>query len=289
MIPERDYPPTDRPSAKKGFPKLPLLIAVVAAIGVGVWYANHQKTTPEMPPEVVVDPVKPAPQPFPEVVESAPDIPAIAEEELTEMVPAPELPPLAESDEFARSLLSSLSSDTEFSLWLQTDNLLQKAVTFIDGLSRGNILRKIIPVQPPQGKFMVVRDDDRILIDAANFQRYDALVSVFTSISAQSMVSIFHTLRPLLETAFSELGYPGDKVDNSVIAAIDQIVATPDVSYPIALKSESVAYQYADPALEALPAVQKQLLRMGPDNSAKIKNHLKEIRQQLLVEPQEQD
>jgi len=35
---------------------------------------------------------------------------------------------------------------------------------------------------------------------------------------------------------------------------------------------------FADPALESLPAGQKLLIRMGPDNAAAVKVKLKELR-----------
>jgi hypothetical protein len=37
-------------------------------------------------------------------------------------------------------------------------------------------------------------------------------------------------------------------------------------------------YTFADPTLEALPAGQKLLIRMGPENAAVIKAKLKELR-----------
>jgi hypothetical protein len=39
-----------------------------------------------------------------------------------------------------------------------------------------------------------------------------------------------------------------------------------------------VLYEFADPALEALPSGQKILLRMGPENAARVKAKLREIR-----------
>ena len=43
-------------------------------------------------------------------------------------------------------------------------------------------------------------------------------------------------------------------------------------------------YRYADPQLEQLSAVQKQLLRMGPDNIRRIKAQARVIRSGLLTE-----
>jgi hypothetical protein len=38
-----------------------------------------------------------------------------------------------------------------------------------------------------------------------------------------------------------------------------------------------VYYQFADPRLEALPGAQKQLVRMGPENTRLIKNKLRSL------------
>lgn len=274
MIPEPEY----RPARKKQYSTRPFIIIAVAAIAAGAWYFSNQnpETEPEMAPPLT-------PEPFPEAVETAPDIPLVEEHEPSQMEdPVIELPPLAESDAFTRGLLGALSSNEDFSLWIQTENLIQKIVSFIDGLSRGNVLKKIIPIQPPEDKFIAIREDGRLWADSRNYERYNGLTALFTGISPETLSEIFHTLRPLFETAYSELGYPGDKIDNSIIAAIDLILATPAINDPVELRAESVNYLYADPELEALPPVQKQLLRTGPENSAKIKAHLTEIRRALL-------
>jgi hypothetical protein len=43
-------------------------------------------------------------------------------------------------------------------------------------------------------------------------------------------------------------------------------------------------YVFADPALENLPTVQKQLLRMGPDNISRIKQQARALREGLLAQ-----
>ena len=280
--------PRNRPRRKSSATRLPLLIVVLVAIAAGIWLIGGKKPQPEPGAEVE----KPAQQPFPSAVDSAPDIPRVEPEpaqELPDEDTQPRLPALEASDEFSRETLAPLSGNDDYAQWLGSDNLLQKAVAFMDGLSRGNVVRKGLPVQPPEGSFKVVREEDRIWMDESNYARYDRLTATFTSISPEALAKAFHQLRPLLEMAYEELGYSGDRVDNSIIAAIDQVLATPDISMPLALKSESVAYKFADPTLESLPAAQKQLLRMGPDNAAKIKAHLRKIRDALLAEPTQQD
>jgi hypothetical protein len=42
-----------------------------------------------------------------------------------------------------------------------------------------------------------------------------------------------------------------------------------------------VFYQYADPALEKLPASHKLLLRMGPENTRQVQESLRRLRAEL--------
>jgi len=43
-----------------------------------------------------------------------------------------------------------------------------------------------------------------------------------------------------------------------------------------------VNYKFADPSLEALSPLQKQLVRMGPTNTKRVQDKAKEIRGALL-------
>ncbi len=59
---------------------------------------------------------------------------------------------------------------------------------------------------------------------------------------------------------------------------IHVVLATPQVTGPIDLVRPNVMYLFADPTLEARPAGQKLLIRMGPANAAAVKAKLTELR-----------
>jgi hypothetical protein len=63
-----------------------------------------------------------------------------------------------------------------------------------------------------------------------------------------------------------------------MVTVIDMLLATPQITGPIQLVRPNVMYVFADPKLEALPAGQKVLIRMGADNAAAVKAKLMELR-----------
>jgi hypothetical protein len=69
--------------------------------------------------------------------------------------------------------------------------------------------------------------------------------------------------------------------NDRVFEVIDHLLSTPDVTGPIALTQPKVLYEFADPQLQELSAGQKILVRMGPDNEARVKAKLREIRKLL--------
>jgi len=119
-------------------------------------------------------------------------------------------------------------------------------------------------------------------MNPAGYRRYDSYSEAIDSLDTSALVSSFDTLRPLYEEAYGQLGLDPNDFDNAVIRMLDRVLATPEIDEPIALTRESVMYKYADPQLEQLTPMQKQLMRMGPDNIRRIKEKAKALREGLL-------
>jgi len=207
--------------------------------------------------------------------------------------PLPPLPPFEKANVFIKAQVGeqhwqALNINAKNLPALNKDFLLQRSVAFLDGLSKGVLQDKLLPFTRPSQAFIAHKQGQALSMGSVNFQRYDAFSQSIVAIDSQQAAAFFHWTRPLLETAYSELGYPGENLDGAIIKAIDTLLATPRVEGPIALKRESVLYQYADPAIEALPSAQKQLLRMGSKNSALLKSWLSELRSALLTTGQDQ-
>lgn len=246
-------------------------------------------------PAPVVQP-EPAPEPVPELP-PAPDIPVV--EPVAEVVPeeepqadaepevvVPEEPPLAleDSDEPVRIELSMAGDSALMESALTNTDLLQRGAGVIDGFSRGLVLNKILPVAPPAGKFQTRKVGDTEYIDPASYARYDSYARSVAELDTEQLVSTFHRFRPLLEQAYEALGYESDELDNALIRSLDQVIATPEIDGDIAVKRKEAVYIYIDPALEQLSPLQKQVLRTGPQNTAKIKGQAVALREGLLAE-----
>jgi Protein of unknown function (DUF3014) len=273
-------------SGSGGFPvKRVLLIVVIIAVLLLFW------TSPVEEPVV-----EPATEPAPAaavVLPPAPDIPVRPEPEpepepepVAEVVEPvePALPPLAESDPLVREQMAAVGLPPELNSQPGGDNLAPTQAALIDGFSRGLVLHKILPVNPPKEIFSVQQREEQLYMNPAGFQRYDDYARAIASVDAAALVSSFHLLRPLYEQAYGQLGLPPEEFDNAVIRMLDRVLATPEIDEPIALERKSVMYLYADPALEALSPMQKQLLRMGPDNLRLIKEQARVIRAGLLAQ-----
>ena len=194
----------------------------------------------------------------------------------------PRLPSLDDSDPFVRKRVSLMSSKENLHSWLATDDLLRRTASYLDGLARGVILTKIFPLSPAEGKFTTHRDGEVIWLNAGNYERYNSTILILTSIDMKLMAQMFHFSRPLIERAFSELGYQPRQMDGIILTALEQILLAPIIVEPIRLTRESVAYKFADPELESLSPLQKQLVRSGPENTRRIQQQALLLKNALL-------
>ncbi|MGX4676333.1 DUF3014 domain-containing protein [SAR92 clade bacterium H246] len=281
-----------RPPNKSGTSKTILMLGTIAA-GVLVGGVLYQSTNSsdqddmelmgivEQQPVVEAVIERPA---VPEAVIPTPVATPAAEpaaQKKTVMKP-PQLPSLDNSDAFVRDRMLLIKHKSELQTWLNTDDLLRRSASYLDGLARGNTLSKVFPLTPPEGSFAMHKDGETIWLNAGNYERYDSTVGVLTSFNMKSMGQLFHFMRPLLENAFAEMGYRPRQMDGIILQAIDNILATPIIVEPIRLTRDSVAYKFADPELEALLPVQKQLLRTGPENTQRLQQQALALKDALL-------
>lgn len=275
--------------------RLGLLIIAFSLLGATIFflYTDQLSRDQENPAQLVVPTEEDFTQESSAIdLETEPTlkIPSSYFEAEPEPATAQTLPPLPTYDKANDFIKQQLELETWHALNISPQNvpalhkdfLLQRSVAFLDGLARGALLDKLMPFDRPRQAFIADKQGRTLSMGTTNFNRYDAFTQGIVAIDSQQAATFFHWTRPLLETAYSELGYSGEDLDKALIAAIDSLLATPTINGPIALKRESVLYQYADPALEALPGAQKQLLRTGGENTRLLKSWLRELRSTLL-------
>jgi len=256
---------------------IPLLVALVFA-GVG-YYLWRSSRPPEIPP--VSAPAAQAPAP-----KSAAAAPAI-EHPIGEASPEAKevaMPPLGESDKPVREALGGVIAPSSLEQYFLLEGLVRRVVATVDALPRKETIpRRVLPMKPVPGTFATVGEGEERRIAPGNAARYVPLVRLMESVDTAKLVAVYVRYYPLFQQAYVELGYPHGYFNDRMIAAIDNLLSAPDAAGPIPLAQPKVLYVYADPELEALSAGQKIMLRMGNENSARVKAKLREIRRALTA------
>lgn len=160
-------------------------------------------------------------------------------------------------------------------------NLIRNFVAFVDNVANGALARDSAVIQGPHERFKVTEKENKAWMDTANYARYDAIVDWFTDLEPTLLARIYSQYEPLFNEAYAEISRPDGQFIDRLQEAIAHIQETPLVEGAIELDTQKVMYRYQDPALESLSSVQKQMLRMGPDNIARVNAKLAQLFQAL--------
>lgn len=274
------------------------LAAVIIVIIGALWLLFNDKGTTEEPlvlplpvdmPVVAPEPVFIEPEveavalpavPI-EVEETAPEPAKLIEPEIA-APPLPPLPKLNDSDiEVAKDLLA-LNWRAGLAGLFNREEMLRHFVVTVDNLAQGQLVAGQPVLKAPASGYQVEKlSEDRFRASPSNAQRYEPYIQLLESVPEQHMIALKKRYQPLLEEAFSELGYPDITFDQRLEQAIAVLLATPEMSEGAELTQPSVMYIYADADLEALPEAQKQLLRLSTAQQQRLKALLKRYQQAL--------
>src|SRR3989338_10344022 len=247
-----------------------VVAVVVIVVGIIAAYFYGQQRQPEPVPVQAILPAPPPPEP---VVQ-----------QVIEAVPAqPPLPELSDSDKFMLDTLAGLVGNKSSMKLFYTERIIRKIVATIDNLPRERVPLSVMPVSPAPGAFITEGEEGDKTISPKNAARYAIYVKIAEAIDARKLVEVYVRLYPLFQQAYEELGYPKKYFNDRLLAAIDNMLAAPDLKKPVKLVQPHVLYNFADPDLEVRSAGQKILMRMGSGNAAKIKAKLREIKQQIML------
>ena len=191
--------------------------------------------------------------------------------------------PLDESDGRLQELLGRLLPGQPLVRFFRLDHFVRRFVLLIDSLPRNQLPVDRLPVKPVAGKFLVTGSGDQLTIAPANFRRYTPWISLAEATDPKLVVAVYVHFYPLFQKAYRDLGYPTGYFNDRLIEAIDDLLDTPEPSGPLQLVQPEIVHLYADVELEARSAGQKILLRIGPNNAARVKALLRDYRRELVA------
>jgi hypothetical protein len=176
-------------------------------------------------------------------------------------------------------MLKNLSPHGKLGEWLRIKNIIRVFVAAVDNIANGKSPRPQLGFLSPGQAFQVNEKGDRTYLDPKGYERFDILTDAFVSFSSTRTVQVYQRLKPLFQEAYRELGYPQGDFHTTFIQAMKRILDAPIVEREVLLKEEGkgLNYVFIDEGLENMSEVQKHLLRMGPRNTRKIQQKVREI------------
>lgn len=275
------------------------IIAAIAVIGLlFLVYLAATFESPEGTRTVEIEaPVPMAPAPVQRVIEPTLVVPTVTDAdpapaivEIIEPEPTPvveqlvDLPGLNDSDAFLLERLSGLETGAALLNLVTSEEVIRRFVVFVDNVAEGNLPQLDYPIRRPQQSVAVREVDENLFeMQTVSYQRYTAMVDGLAAVNPDLVLPIYRLLKPLFQEAYAEIGFPNRDFDATLVRAIETVVNARTAEGPFQLVKPRVMYLYADSQIESYSPVEKQLLRMGPQNAEKLKLALGQYRDRLAA------
>ena len=238
---------------------------------------------PTLPEELVM--VQPSVEPAPMPIEAEAPAAPIAAPVITDVQPKiPPAPVVSEEtgDQYARESIDAVNGGKALAQFVAGDYVVERAVAIIDALRRGEVPYKLLPVGKPSTTFPISDNGLRVTLDTAGFSRYDGFAQWIGGLNTPALVSLLNDYEMIATQALTRIGVTGFDIRSAALAATTQILSTPQVGADAELMRREANWVYMDPELEALSSLQKQVLRMGPENADIVQQKARDIRGALL-------
>jgi hypothetical protein len=186
--------------------------------------------------------------------------------------PAPQpmpLPPLSASDSLLRDLVSTLSRHPTLARWLATPDLVRGATLAVVQIGDGRTPAVPLQALRPETRVQVTGTETGA-VAPASYRRWESAVSALTSVDPADAAQVYVNVKPLLDEAYRELGYPAGNFDEAVTRAIRMLAETPAAPDGATLLRRPAYFEYEDATLRSLRPVQKQFLLIGPDSQRQV-------------------
>lgn len=254
-------------------PNILLALLLIGVVGAVTLWVNRDH------PEPVVEPAASPADPEPQVIQVQP-LPETPPELASEFELEGELPGISDSDLTVQAHMQLLGGPTPVA-WLDGEQTIRRIVVQVANIKNGEAIYQQSPLVRQGNIELLPSEGDLYILDPASYARYNAYADFLAGIQPDLLVAFYRYYEPLLDQAYSELGNPIGAFRGDLITAVEMILAAPVVETDIELVLSGLSYEFRDPALEALPGIHKQLLRMGPDNTRKIQTALQAFRDRI--------
>ena len=277
-------------------PSKAILVGIIAVLSLLIlswlFFDKDEEKLVEVVP-AVVEAVVPIEVEEPVEIEEQEVIEPIVEviEEIVEVIEP--LPTLDESDGWLQEKLPSLTWRKELLKLVINEDMIRRFVVFTDNFSQGLIAYEHSPLVAPVTAFSATEKNGANnqskttwQWDDSSTRRFSLYVDLLRSVDTDSLVEWYVELKPLIDQAYSELGYPDDDFTEVLQSTITRVLDMELPKEPIELVRPSVMYRYKNAETEALDDADKLLLRLGKDNLLVVKSILLEINEKLARQRQ---
>jgi hypothetical protein len=262
-----------------------IIVIVIAAL---VWLyvsSTQQEKMVDVPLTRVVK-AEIAAEPIPETESVEPEIaPMVEPEPFVETIPEIILPSLDESDAWVQEKLPNYTWRKELLKLVINKDMVRRFVVFTDNFAQGNLAYAHSPLVKPSTEFLANEINNGTTTDwkwnESATQRFTLYVDLLRSFDSETLVQWYFEMKPLIDQAYAELGYPEDNFTDVLHDAITKVLDMEIPKESLDLVRPSVMFRYKSEEVEALDDADKLLLRLGKENLLVIKSVLLEINERL--------
>jgi hypothetical protein len=263
-----------------------VIIVIVIAALVWLYVSSTQQ---EKMADIALTPVVKAEitaEPIPETESVEPEVAAVVEPEpFVETIPEIILPSLDESDVWVQEKLPNYTWRKELLKLVINKDMVRRFVVFTDNFAQGNLAYAHSPLVKPNTKFLANEINNGTTTDwkwnESATQRFTLYVDLLRSFDSETLVQWYFEMKPLIDQAYAELGYPEDNFTDVLHDAITKVLDMEIPKESLDLVRPSVMFRYKNEQVEALDDADKLLLRLGKENLLVIKSVLLEINERL--------
>ena len=166
----------------------------------------------------------------------------------------------------------------------------RRLVITVDNLPREHVPSQLRVTRGVPELLRVKKEGETITLDPSNYERYDRIIGYVEKMDERKIGRLYAKFYPLLQRTYEETGFPEERFHDRVLAALDDMMDAPRPTGPIRLVQPKVLYRFEDDHLESLSAGQKIMIRVGPENAARLRKVLARVRAAIAArDPDEQE